>query len=123
MLRRRYAALSKVTGRRERSKRAVFVLLVGDDGLDAKVQQILVDPLRSVTLVTGERDGPGHRLPMLVVEGRVGATEQGVDHRQLVGLASAETEVEGVALPVTQDVDLRTPAAPGAPQRVIPGFC
>jgi hypothetical protein len=86
---------------RNRPLRASLVLLARDDRSDAEVEQVRIDPLRSVTFVAGKSDWPSLLPALLVEQSLVGSDEQGVQHGRVVDLPGAEMEVKRMALSVT----------------------
>jgi hypothetical protein len=102
-----------------RPGRAVLILLRRDHRRDADLQQGRVDPGRPVPFVAGHGQGPGHRLPVAVDDPLIGPLQQRDEGGGLVRLPGGQVEMEGVAMTVAQEVDLRGEAAAGPPQGVI----
>jgi hypothetical protein len=83
----------------DRSLRAVLVLLARDQRSDPKSQEILVNPVRSIALVTAEHHRPRHL--------------------DTVNLTCSQVEVEWMPLFVTEDVNFGAPPTAGAAQCMV----
>lgn len=89
-----------------------FVVFRGNDRLNLAFEQMLIDPVRPISLVTCQLNGPSHGFVVVVDHPFLGPVEQRLDRRGLVGLAGREMKVKWMAVLVTQQMDLggKTPA-------------
>lgn len=101
---------------------SIFVLLGGNHRLDPQTDQVVVDPSGPVPLVAAEGVGPEDWFASAVLQRLVRALQQFGQRGGFVGLSGGQVEVEGVAVPVAEDVDLRGKSAPGTSQGVVLGF-
>ena len=90
----------------DRAGITVFILLGWNHRLDAQFDQVLVNPIGPVSLVAGQRHGPGDGPAGAVKQIGIRFFEQGRKDRRLVRLSCAEMEVQGMAFSITQDMDL-----------------
>jgi hypothetical protein len=90
---------------------AVFVFLRGNDRPDVQVQQIGVDPISPVSFIATQGHRPGKRIACAVVQARVGAFEEGVQRRGLMGLPRSQVEVERMTMAVAKNMNFRRKTA------------
>ena len=76
----------------------------------AAVQQALVNPLGSISLVAGQRDRPGDRLAVLIKKFRIGAFEYGDQRGRFVGLSRRQMVPQRMAFTVAQNMNFRRKA-------------
>jgi len=98
--------LSKTTCRA-----SLFVHLGRDDGSYAEIEQIGVNPLRSIRLITCERLGPRDRVTFAIEQMLIGALENLFQHRRFMRLTGTEVNVKRVSLAVTQQMHFRRVSA------------
>lgn len=88
--------------------------LAGNDGLDVQVQQVLVDPVGSITFVSRKRHRPGHGLAPLVHDRLVRPFQQRCKGRRFVILPRSQMKVQRMPMPIAQQVNFRGKTALGA---------
>ncbi len=75
-----------------------------DYRLDAEALQILVNPVGSIAFVAGQLQREEHRLVVEIAQRH--AFEQRFERLRFVGLAGRDAEVQRIAVPVAQQMDL-----------------
>ena len=86
---------------------AIFVLLGRNDRNDVQFDQVLVNPVSPVSLVTGQGHRPSDGLVVPVKQIGIRLFEQGREGCRLMRLSCREVKVQRMAFPVTQDMDFR----------------
>jgi len=85
----------------------IFVLLGRNDRSDVQFEQVLVNPISAVSLVAGQGHRPSDGLAVAIEQVGVRLFEQGREGRRLMRLSCGEMKVQGMAFPVTEDMDFR----------------
>ena len=90
----------------------VFIFLGGNDGRDAQVQQVLVNPIRAIPFVPGQRQGPRDGLSLMVDNFGIRAFQECNQRRRFVVLSGRQVEGERMPVAVAQQVEFcgKTPA-------------
>ena len=114
----RYASRSNSTSRLSRS----WFFRRRDDRLNAKLEEVLIDPVGAIAHVACQRDGPCDRPAIVVGCSRIRPDQQVVEHRGFMRLSAGQMKVERMSLPVTQKMNLRRIPAARTSQRVIGRF-
>ena len=73
--------------------------------MDAQLKEVIIDPIRSIAFVAGERHGPCHRSPREIDQRFIRSAQEGIQHRRFMNLARREMEVQRFSFAVTQEVD------------------
>lgn len=92
---------------------SVGVRLLGrNHRTDAQMQQVFVDPVRTIPFVAAQGHRPRQRLACPVEQAGIGAFKQGLQGSGLVVLSRREVEMQGMPPAVAEDVDFggKTPA-------------
>jgi len=93
----------------DRSGIAILVFLRRNHRADSQVDQVIVDPIRAVAFVAGQRHRPGDRFVFAVGQHSVRPDQNGVQHRRFVGLSRGQMKVQRVSVTVAENVDFRRP--------------
>lgn len=83
----------------------IFIDFGGNHGRDSEVHQIFIDPVCTVSLVAGDRHGPGDWLAVTANDMGVGAFQQCFQGSRLVRLSGRQMEVQRMAFAVAENVD------------------
>lgn len=94
------------------ASRAIFVCLRRYYRLDLQLLQIGVDPVGPESFVARQRSRPGYGLAILIGNGLVSLREQFYECGRLVVLASRQSSLQGMTVPIAEQMDLcrKTPA-------------
>lgn len=91
---------------------AIFVALGRDYRRDPRSQQVLVDPVGAEAFVAGQSDGAQRLGCLLSADCR--ALQQCFQSLRLVRLSGREVDVEGMAVPIAEQMDFGGKPAPRA---------
>lgn len=102
----------RVTVKLDGTDVSVLVLPGGNDGPDAQIDQVLVNPVGPVSLVASQGYRPRYGFALAVKHMGVGLFQQRVEDGRFMCLSRRKMEVQRMALPVAQNMDFRrkTPA-------------
>jgi len=91
---------------------SIFIFLGRNDRLDAQVEQIGVDPIGTISLVTTEFQRPSHGIAFPILELRVHAFQESIENGGVVNLAWGEVKVQRMSHAIAKNVDFcrKTPA-------------
>jgi len=88
----------------------ILVALGRNDRCDARSEKILIDPVGAEALVACQPHGAERLLNLFPCDGN--SLQQGFKSLGFMGLSSGEVDVEGVAMAITEQMDLRRKSAP-----------
>ena len=104
------------------TRSAVFVGFGRYHRLDAKCQQVGIDPIRAVSFVAGQRHRPSDRFTLTIHHVGIGTGQQRIHHRRLVRLTGGQMKVEWMTPAVTENVDFAGYTATGATKGMVLRF-
>lgn len=90
----------------------IFIALRRNDGCDARRQQILVDPVGAEALVACQANGAQHLVFLLAADEC--SFQKRFQGLRFVRLPGRDVDVEGVAVPIAEQVDFGRKSAPRA---------
>ena len=75
--------------------------------MDAQLQEVIVNPVRSIALVAGDGQRPSDWFAIVVTQLGIGAFQKRLQSGGLVGLTGREMEVQRMTLAVAKQMNLR----------------
>ena len=84
---------------------AVFVLLRGDYGLDAQLQEAFVDPIGTIPLITTQRQRPRDAFPVAIEQASIRTIENLLQGSGFMGLAGRQMKMQRMTEAITEDMD------------------
>jgi hypothetical protein len=91
---------------------AVFIFLGRNHRLDAQSEQVLVNPIGTVSFVATKPHGPSHGLAVTVAQLGVRSFQQRIESRRVVRLPRGQMKMERMTVTIAKKVDFcgKTPA-------------